>query len=264
MAKPLKSQPCQLALFGQPVIHSQSPKIHQGFAKQFDLVVDYQLIESSAEDLHRKVEQFFAEGGHGANITVPHKQNIMPMLDGLTDRAQQAGAVNTLFKRGHQLWGDNTDGDGLVMDLKSKGIELDKAQVLIIGAGGATQGIIPSLLNAGVAGITIQNRSHEKAQQLAALFPRCQAEDRLEGAYDLVIHATSMGHHGLCPKLQSHWFGDRTVAYDLSYSQAAEPFLDAAQSLNAHAVYEGLGMLYGQAALAFAIWTGHSPTVELN
>ncbi len=253
-----------MALFGQPVKHSQSPKIHQGFAAQFGLAIDYQLIESSAESLHDKVKGFFAEGGHGANITVPHKQNIMPILDGLTDRAAQAGAVNTLFKRNDQLWGDNTDGDGLVMDLRSKNINLDNAQVLIIGAGGATQGIIPSFLKAGVAEITIQNRSQEKAQQLAALFPRCQSEDHLEGAYDLVIHATSMGHHGLCPELQSHWFGDQTIAYDLSYGQAAEPFLEAARSLNARTVHDGLGMLYGQAALAFEIWTGHSPNIDLS
>lgn len=250
----------KLALFGQPVKHSQSPKIHQGFAAQFGLNIDYQLIETNAKDLHDKVKQFFAAGGQGANVTVPHKQNIIPLLNGLSDRAQQAGAVNTLFKKGDLLWGDNTDGDGLVMDLQNKGIELSESSVLTIGAGGAVQGIIPALLDSGVAQIDIQNRSAEKAAALAEKFNRCSAYTKNIQPYDLIIHATSMGHHGLSPALHQNWFAKHTIAYDLSYGSAAAPFLNAANAQGIKAAYDGLGMLYSQAALAFEIWFKNKPT----
>ena len=253
----------QLALFGHPVAHSQSPKIHQGFAAQFDLNINYQLIDVMTEQLGEKVRGFFAQGGVGANITVPHKQNIIPVLDQISDRAQLAGAVNTLYYKDNQLWGDNTDGAGFVMDLYNKGVIVKGQSILIIGAGGASKGIIPALLAEQPKQIHITNRSIDKAIALADQFEVCDAvtDETVHNGYDLIIHATSMGHQGLCPNLNAGWFKAQTVVYDLSYGDAAEPFLNAAKAHGSSQVYDGLGMLYGQAALAFAVWFDEQPFV---
>jgi len=259
MAEPIKKY--KLGLFGHPVAHSQSPKIHTEFAQRFGIEVDYQLIDATAAELPEKFKNWI-QSAHGCNITVPHKQNIMPLLDHYTERAHLAQAVNTVYWRGSELWGDNTDGDGLVLDLQSKDIKLKGAEVLIIGAGGATQGIIPSLLAQNVAHIDIKNRDNEKAKKLERQFERCTAigiKNLTAKNYNLIIHATSMGHHGLSPELHHDWIDSETVAYDLSYGKAAEPFLKAAKELSAKQAYDGLGMLYGQAALAFEIWFTKKP-----
>ncbi len=261
MAERLKHH--QLGLFGHPVKHSRSPQIHAAFAKQFGIDLDYQLIDASTATLPQQFKDWM-QHAHGCNITVPHKNNIMPLLDHYTERAHLSQAVNTVYWQAGELWGDNTDGDGLVLDLQQKNTTLKGARVLIIGAGGATQGIIPSLLNHGVTHISIKNRDLNKADKLAAQFDRCATYDPSDtSGFDLLIHATSMGHKGLCPSLESTWFNANTTAYDLSYGRAAEAFLKAAQAQGASRVFDGLGMLYGQAALAFEIWFGHRPVVSL-
>lgn len=266
MAQPIKTTPSatfQLGLFGHPVTHSQSPVIHAEFAQQFGIELDYQLIDATAAELPLKFREWI-KTAHGCNITVPHKTNIMPLLDHYTEKAQLCQAVNTVFWLDEELWGDNTDGDGLILDLQNKGVELQGLNVLIIGAGGATQGIIPSLLEQGVGDIEIQNRDREKARKLAAQFDRCSNTGlKMHDPYDLIIHATSMGHKGLAPELTPQWFHDKTIAYDLSYGPAAEPFLTAAKARGAEKTYDGLGMLYGQAALAFEIWFGKRPEIKL-
>ncbi|MCB1583798.1 MAG: shikimate dehydrogenase, partial [Xanthomonadales bacterium] len=178
----------KLGLFGHPVAHSQSPKIHGEFARQFGIELEYELIDATVSELPKKFKDWI-KTAHGCNITVPHKQNIMPLLDHYTERAHLAQAVNTVFWHDGELWGDNTDGDGLILDLQSKDIELQDAQVLIIGAGGATQGIIPSLLKQGVAHIDIQNRNFNKAFKLAENFENCHASgNKNDDTYDLIIH----------------------------------------------------------------------------
>ncbi len=255
----------QLALFGQPVKHSQSPHIHQVFANQFGLLINYRLVEVDATQLIDQVRDFFAKGGLGANITVPHKTNIIPMLDNLTARAQKADAVNTLFKKGQQLWGDNTDGDGLVNDLTSKNITLTNKRVLILGAGGAVQGIIPALLDAQVASIDIDNRTKAKAAALSQRFDRCSlaaTDNQNQPAYDLIIHGTTLGYQNQSPELKPQWFTDHSIAYDLSYGQTAQPFLTVATQ-HCSQCHDGLGMLYHQAALAFEHWFKRLPTVTI-
>jgi Shikimate 5-dehydrogenase len=218
----------QLALFGHPVKHSLSPQIHHQFAQQFDLEIDYQLIDVTTDQLHQRVQQFFENGGYGANITVPHKQHIIKVSDKLTDRAQQAGAVNTLFLKDHQLWGDNTDGDGLINDFQQKTIFTKNKRILIIGAGGAVQGILPSLLKTQPTAIYIHNRTQAKSQTLAATSPHCYALNDTENnqSFDLIINGTSLGHRGLSPDLKTSWTSAKTTAYDLSYGPAAKPFLN--------------------------------------
>ncbi|VAW43706.1 Shikimate 5-dehydrogenase I alpha, partial [hydrothermal vent metagenome] len=243
--------PYQLGLFGHPVKHSQSPRIHAEFAKQFDIQLNYQLIDANATQLPNEFKQWI-KTAHGCNVTVPHKNNIIPLLDHYTERAHLTQAVNTVYWQDGELWGDNTDGDGLVLDLKHKNVTLKDTQVLIIGAGGTTQGIIPSLLNQGVKQINITNRDVSKAEKLAAQYARCVAMDKDNASgYDLIIHATSMGHQGQSPELKSHWLHNETTVYDLSYGSAAEAFLTTAKALGVKHAYDGLGMLYGQAALAF-------------
>ncbi len=261
MVEPIKKY--QLGLFGHPVKHSQSPKIHQGFADQFGIYLDYQLIDANPDELPAKFKDWI-KTAHGCNITVPHKTSIMPLLDHYTEKAHLCQAVNTVFWRDGELWGDNTDGDGLILDLQTKGVDLQGLTVLIIGAGGATQGIIPSLLDQRVMEIAIKNRNTEKASWLADQFKKCHVAGlKTSYDFDLIIHATSMGHHGLSPELKEHWFCDETIAYDLSYGDAAKPFLEAARACGAKQTYDGLGMLYGQAALAFERWFGQRPEVVL-
>lgn len=245
-----------MGLFGHPVAHSQSPKIHAGFAQQCGIELEYELIDVTAAELPQKFNEWI-KTAHGCNITVPYKQNIMPLLDHYTERAHLAQAVNTVFWREGELWGDNTDGDGLILDLQNKGVKLKGAQVLIIGAGGATQGIIPSLLKRSAAHIDIKNRDIAKARKLEQQFKCCSAigiKDIIAKNYDLIIHATSMGHQGLSPEIYPAWFGKQTIAYDLSYGQVAQPFLEQAKILGAKKTYDGIGMLNCQAALAFEIW----------
>jgi len=253
----------KLGLFGHPVAHSQSPQIHTDFAKQFSLEIDYQLIDTPADALAIDFKHWI-KSAHGCNVTVPHKNNIMPLMDHYTERAHLAQAVNTVYWQDGTLWGDNTDGDGLVLDLQYKGIPLAGAEVLIIGAGGAVQGIIPSLLAQGVECIDINNRDQAKAKQIASQFKQCSNTGlKMHRPYDLIIHATSMGHQGLAPELKQHIFHQDTIAYDLSYGAVAAPFLAAAKEMGAKQVYDGIGMLYGQAALAFEIWFGKRPNINL-
>ncbi len=263
MAESLKKH--QLALFGHPVAHSLSPKIHAEFAEQFGLQLTYQLIDATTTELPNKFTAWI-QNAHGCNITVPHKKSIMPMLDHYTEKAHLAQAVNTVYWHQGELWGDNTDGDGLVLDLKNKGVELSGKNILIIGAGGAAQGIIPSLIQQDVSHINITNRNRERADLLAVQFNSARisaAGLKMPYEYDLIIHATSMGHMGLAPELNVHNFHEDTITYDLSYGSAAEPFLDASKSMGVKQAYDGLGMLYGQAALAFDIWFGKKPTIKL-
>ncbi|TDR23219.1 shikimate dehydrogenase [Marinicella litoralis] len=261
MAEPIKT--FQLGLLGHPVAHSQSPRIHAAFAKQFGISLNYQLIDTTAANLPADFKQWI-KTAHGCNVTLPHKSNIMPLLDHYTERAHLTQAVNTVYWQADELWGDNTDGDGLVLDLINKHVTMRGACILIIGAGGATQGIIPALIDQGVMRIDIKNRDAKKAENLALQFEKCHAlKSNGQQAYDLIIHATSMGHQGHCPELEKHWFHDNTIAYDLSYGDAAAPFLSATKVHGAKQVFDGLGMLYGQAALAFNIWFGKKPEVNI-
>src|SRR5690554_6731185 len=255
----------QLALFGHPVSHSLSPQIQQGFARQFGLDINYKLIDVTAEKLHTRVQEFFTQGGHGANVTVPHKQAVMTTVDQLTERAQQAQAVNTLYLKNNQIWGDNTDGIGLIKDLEQKNITLTHKRILILGTGGAVQGILPNLLQTHPQSIHLSNRTSEKAEKLARLSPLCHILDgsQTTTGFDLIINGTSLGHQGKSPPLYSHWFHANTISYDLSYGLAASPFLTAIKNLSGTKAFDGLGMLYHQAAFAFEMWFNQNPAVVL-
>ncbi len=249
----------KLAVFGDPIAHSRSPQLHQYFASLNNLPVDYQRIQASNSELAPKLQHFLAAGGHGANITLPHKQAVMALCKDISARARRAAAVNTLLRSGDGWRGDNTDGIGLVLDLQDQAIKLDAASVLIIGAGGATRGIVPALLDAGCKRIVIANRTPDKAHALIDAINdtrlTASALQRDYGAtFDLLIHATAAGHDKHNLPLPDVLHG-RPYCYDLSYADASRAFLDWAKQQGCRRS-DGLGMLVAQAAESFRMWTG--------
>jgi len=257
----------KLALFGDPVQHSLSPQIHQQFANQFDFEIDYQLIQVTDSELSDAVKLFFAKGGIGANITLPHKQNVMDCVEQLSDIAKQAQAVNTLYLNDNLLCGDNTDGMGFIQDLTHRhGFDFNQKSALILGAGGATQGIVPAIMQQNPDKLVIANRSIEKAQKLC-INNNSQAinlEDlkKLEYKFDIIIHASSLGHQGKTLKFLPQHAHNNTIAYDLSYGKPAQAFMDYCKCMMLNNIHDGLGMLVEQAAFSFRKWFVLQPSTN--
>ena len=255
------------ALVGHPVQHSWSPFIHGMFAKQTGRDLQYRLIDAAPDDFERVVRQFFAEGGKGLNVTVPHKQAAAALVDELTPRAARAGAVNTLaWAATGGLYGDNTDGAGLLADLNDNvQAKLKGSRILILGAGGATRGVLGPLLDAAPAELCIANRTEERAHDLAARFADagpvrgCRFDAIPDGAYDLVINATSASLSGEVPPLPDHCFGEATIAYDMAYAKDHTAFTRHAAARGVRRTWLGWGMLVEQAAEAYLVWRGIRP-----
>ena len=258
------------AVFGFPVLHSLSPKIHQAFAQQSGIAIEYVAIESKPGDFDGTLSSFARSGGEGANVTLPHKQRAAELCNLLSARAKRAGAVNTLIKHGNGWLGDNTDGAGLVRDLTGRhGLDLRGRRTLMLGAGGAARGIAPALLDAGIGELFIVNRDTQKADALVDLLgvPGRVHSRYLDdlgslGEFELIVNATSAARHGSLPKLPMSLVGPRTTAVDLSYGEAAIPFLAWARAANAHEAIDGLGMLVEQAAESFFLWHGVRPDTD--
>lgn len=258
------------AVFGQPVSHSLSPRIHAEFGRQTGIALEYIAIETSPEGFTTAVAEFAARGGLGANITLPHKQAAATICTALSERAQRAGAVNTLIRRGDAWTGDNTDGAGLVRDLTSRhGLDLRARRTLMIGAGGAARGVAPALIDAGIGELYIVNRDSTKADALADLLgepgrvhSRYFEDLASLGEFDLIINATSAARGGGMPKLPMSLIAPRTAVVDLSYGEAAIPFLAWARAAKAHFAIDGLGMLVEQAAESFELWHGIRPDTD--
>lgn len=259
------SQLYKLALFGDPVSHSLSPQIHQNFADQFGLTIDYQLIQVSDIEFPKAVTDFFISGGIGANITLPHKSLGLFVVDKIKNSARMAHAVNTLYKnKNSEISGSNTDGKGFVKDIaKRHGFNFKGKSVLILGAGGATQGIVPAILNKKPSSVTIANRSKDKAQMIckAKNTYALSLEELIDSKqqFDLIIHASSLGHQGKTLTFETHHIHENTMAYDLSYGQAALPFIEHCHSQSVQNINDGLGMLVEQAAYSFKKWFGLKP-----
>lgn len=255
------------AVFGHPITHSRSPFIHARFAAQVGADIEYTAIDVTPEQWMETLWEFGADGGQGANVTLPLKEYAAGHCDELSAAAARAGAVNTLIRLPGQRWrGDNTDGAGLMADFTRLGIELQGRRVLILGAGGATRGILAPLLATSPGALIIANRSLERAQHLQAEFASLgaiqarslDALDALEPV-DVLIHATSAYRGGALAALPDGLMDGAAVAYDLSYGAAAEPFLRAASAVGARALHDGLGMLVEQAAESFLRWRGVRP-----
>jgi shikimate dehydrogenase len=253
--------PDRYAVIGHPVAHSKSPWIHAQFARATGEDITYDAIDAPPEGFVAQVEKFRAAGGKGLNVTLPFKAQAFRYCAGTTARAAAAQAVNTLVLDREQPFGDNTDGVGLVRDLTANlGCSLAGAQVLLLGAGGAAQGVLVPLAEAGAAAIVVANRTAARAQALAARVPGVAAcgFDALAGrAFDLVVNATSAGLSGELPRLPPGLFRPGALAYDMLYGRDTE-FLAMARAAGA-ATSDGLGMLVEQAAESFLVWRGVRP-----
>lgn len=255
------------AVFGHPIKHSKSPRIHKIFAEQTGQTLEYSAQEVPAERFSSAVAAFFAKGGKGLNCTIPLKELAWAYADFKTERACTAKAVNTLaLQADGSILGDNTDGIGLITDLMANHtVTLAGSRILILGAGGASRGIIAPILEQSVHSIVIANRTIDKAINLAAEFHHkgsitgCGFNDLKNRQFDLIINATSTSLSSQLPPLPDGLLAEKGVCYDLAYSN--EPTVFVRWGLENHALksLDGLGMLVEQAAEAFFIWRGIRP-----
>lgn len=257
------------AVFGNPIAHSKSPQIHQLFAAQTGQALRYEKRLAPLDGFATSIHAFIAEGGRGANVTVPFKLEAFALADELSPRAQAAGAVNTLQFVDGKILGDNTDGIGLVHDiLHNANQAIQGKRILLLGAGGAARGALLPLLQQQPKELLIANRSLGNAQALLddfsnPLLAACALTElaTVEGGFDLIINATSASLHATMPDLPTTIFKADALAYDMVYGKELTPFLQFAQA-NRCRVRDGLGMLVEQAAEAFFIWRKQRPTTQ--
>lgn len=258
----------KFAVFGNPIAHSKSPRIHALFAEQTGIEHPYGTVLAPLDGFEHSLQQFITAGGKGANVTVPFKERAYELAGQLSERAAMAGAVNTLkVLADGELLGDNTDGIGLLSDLERQQLVQPSDRVLLIGAGGAARGVILPLLSFGCE-VVLTNRTFSRAQQLAEVFQHlgeivALPMDRLDQQqFDLMINATASGINDEVPALPDSIVNTTTRCYDMFYRQGGTPFLAWAQQLGAQQTADGLGMLVGQAAHAFFLWHGVMPEIE--
>ncbi|QIO07869.1 shikimate dehydrogenase [Acinetobacter lanii] len=256
----------QFAVIGNPIEQSRSPELHHAFAQKTHIDLNYVKRFAELDAFEASVKDFFNENGCGMNVTVPFKERAFALCHHLTERAKIAKAVNTLWMENGELNGDNTDGQGLVEAIKALNWSLENVNILIIGAGGATRGVIYPLVKAGAKQIVIANRTVSRAEQLVqdlqAAVPEATLKacglDQLEGEFDIVINATSASLNGdaliLPESLKFHH------AYEMAYGKQSS-FLEQAKQRDIP-TSEGYGMLVGQAIEAFAIWNGVRPNLK--
>ncbi len=262
-------------VFGNPIAHSKSPAIHAAFAAASGQDVIYEARLAAVDGFKQAISEFVAAGGKGANVTVPFKEEAFRLATRLSERAARAGAVNTLAFNGAEIFGDNTDGAGLVRDMTHNlGFSLAGKRILLLGAGGASRGVIAPLLAEQPASLFIANRSADKAVLLAKAFSdrAIPQGEFLRGAvnggnfaktadnsFDLIINATSASLSGESLPLPPGIFAPGSLAYDMMYGQGETPFLALARVQGAAMRADGLGMLVEQAAEAFFVWRGVRP-----
>jgi shikimate dehydrogenase len=269
------------AVAGNPIAHSKSPVIHQSFAEQARQKMHYGRLQPDINSFALEAKSFFAAGGKGMNVTVPFKLDAQAFADVLSSRAQLAGAVNTLWTKDGKIYGDNTDGAGLVRDLLAQGIAIHQSRILLLGAGGAARGVIGPLLEQSPKCLVIANRSNAKAQELVKLFADLAVSKevalesrtlvKLEDAaktpypFDLIINATAAGlsdESPLSTQAAANIFVPSSFAYDMVYGKSTA-FMQQALQKGAR-VSDGLGMLVEQAADAFLLWRGEQIATAID
>ena len=263
--------PDQYCVFGNPIAHSKSPLIHAAFALQTGLAMVYERRLAPLDGFALAARTFAAEGGKGANVTVPFKLDACALATVLTPRARAAGAVNTLRFDGDTILGDNTDGAGLVADIvRNAGVAIAGKRVLLLGAGGAARGVVLPLLEQAPQQVFIANRTVATAEALVAQFAdaashaaqlRAGSFAQADGQFDIVINATSASLAGDLPPVPPSIFGSHTLALDMMYGAQATVFMDFSAQHGAQ-VRDGLGMLVEQAAVAFYVWRGVRPRTQ--
>lgn len=264
------------AVIGNPIAHSKSPQIHRLFANQTGQKIHYGKLWSQEHEFEKTVKDFFEQGGKGLNVTVPFKSKAYELSQKLTDRAKAAGVVNVLWMQDGVIHGDNSDGVGLVRDLKRAKVNLANQTILLLGAGGAAQGVLLPLMDQQPSKIIVANRTESKAQELVSKFDKIATEKKVQlkavalqnlatlGSVDVIINATASSLSSLSPltdeqvkSLVSH-----SVGYDMVYGKQT-PFMKQIEDAGGKAL-DGLGMLVEQAAEAFELWRGQSVVGRLD
>ena len=253
------------AVIGHPLAHSRSPEIHAAFARETGQAVAYERLPAPLDGFHATVDEFRVGGARGANVTLPFKLEAYGYANQLTERARQAGAVNTLKFDGARILGDNTDGIGLCRDIVDNlKRPLTGARILLIGAGGAARGVIGPLLSAGPQMLAITNRTFSKAGEIASHFSNLGPVKAISPAdlaaerFDILINATSASLADNLPLVPVTCFQPGVLAYDMMYGKGQTPFMALAAGAGARTA-DGLGMLVEQAAEAFFVWRGVRP-----
>ncbi|MSQ60885.1 MAG: shikimate dehydrogenase [Betaproteobacteria bacterium] len=259
------------AVVGNPVAHSKSPMIHHAFAKQTGQDIAYERLLSPLDEFLRTVEGFRAIGGKGVNVTVPFKLEAYRLATIHSACAQLAQACNCLRFDSDAIFGDNTDGNGIVTDIQHNlSVPLRGQRILIMGAGGAVQGILGPVLDCAPAQVIVANRTEEKARRLVDYFLACPAYAASpirsssyaalkEAAFDIVVNGTSSSLSDTLPALPPGVFARRALAYDMMYGKGRTPFLAHAREQGGGILADGLGMLVEQAAESFLVWRGVRP-----
>lgn len=252
-------------VFGNPIAQSKSPIIHNMFAKQCNLSLDYQKRLAQNDGFIASVEAFFSdESTVGANVTMPFKLDALQWVTTLSSQAKRAGAVNTIIRKNDGFEGDNTDGKGLVADLNYHNINVKNAKILIIGAGGAAKGALPALLDEGAKEVFIYNRSKDKATALVDYTNeyagnKAKVYDASISDFTIIINATSLSLDGNLPDLPNSIFANKPCVYDMVYQSQPTVFMQHASTLGCDTVIDGLGMLVHQAAYSFYQWFSYMP-----
>ena len=266
----------KLAVIGKPIGHSKSPEIHQHFANQFDVKIEFRKDEVTPETLETWLSDFFKDGGKGVSITLPLKEAALNYADEISDRARLASACNVIYAKDEKLFADCTDGFGLIKDLEENSkVSLEDMKILILGAGGAARGIIPSIIEKKPAKLKVANRTESKALLLIEdLEARVNLKEKntifeagdlsddflLDDSYDLVINSTSISTQaGESIGLPKALFKGTKLAYDLFYSAKKTAFMQEALAAGAEKVSDGWGMLVEQGAESFRLWTNLIP-----
>ena len=257
----------EYGVFGHPVAHSFSPFIHGFFARATGQQMSYRAYDVAPEEFSARVKDFFGGGGRGLNITLPHKIAAVETAQELTARAAHAAAVNTLALQDDNIvLGDNTDGAGLVRDLcDNLRIVITQRRLLVLGAGGATRGVLAPILALEPAIVVIANRTPERAEALAAAFADLGVTQGVgfvhvgDTPFDLIINATSASLSGDIPPIPAGAIGPETVCYDLAYGRSAMAFVRWAKQSGCRRAVQGLGMLVEQAGESFHLWRGVRP-----
>ncbi len=261
------------AVFGNPITHSKSPQIHTLFAEQTNQTLSYTAELAEPGQFEQAIKTFIENDGKGLNVTVPFKEDAWKIASEHSSRAKRAGAVNTLVVRENgELYGDTTDGTGLVRDLlQNHGVQLNDKDILIIGAGGAVRGVLEAILEQKPAALLISNRTKQKAVQLADDFSDlgnitgCGLDEinstspNPDNNFDLVINGTSASLKGDLPELPDSIFREGSSSYDMMYAARATPFMKWSKAHGAKNIFDGLGMLVEQAAESFYLWRGVKP-----
>ncbi len=258
-------------VFGNPIAQSKSPAIHAMFAQQAGLIIEYDRTFATQESFIPALRNFFIDAdAKGCNVTSPFKEQVAKWVNELSPAATIAGSVNTVIKKEDGTFlGDTTDGKGLVQDFDRLNLPVEGARILLLGAGGAARGVLQSILALEPSLLMIANRTEKKAIQLASLIPQdnfvgvaLNQLNEVRQPFDLIINSTSASLTGELPTIPDSVIRRSPNVYDMSYADKPTVFLQHAKKLGVLNTFDGLGMLVGQAAESFYLWTGYRSDVS--